>query len=166
MITLREITEGDTENIIRWRNHPAVRDNFIFREKLTAEAHLCWLNETVRRGKAAQFIIVDGDRDIGSVYLRDIDRAHRKAELGIFIGEADARGRGHGAAAVKLTLRHAFEVLQLDRVYLRVLADNAPAIRSYEKCGFVREGLFRRDAVIGGQGVDVMYMAVLREEIE
>mgnify|MGYP002228263736 CR=1 FL=1 len=58
-----------------------------------------------------QMIICDlaNDKPLGSVYIRDIDRHHNKAEYGIFIGEADARGRGVGTAAAKLMLRYCFE---------------------------------------------------------
>ena len=29
-VVLRPITDADTDNIVRWRNTPSVRDNFIF----------------------------------------------------------------------------------------------------------------------------------------
>lgn len=98
---------------------------------------------------------------LGSVYIRDIDRTHHKAEYGIFIGEPDARGRGIGTAAAKLMLRYCFEEEKLHRVYLRAFADNLQAVRSYEKAGFVREGLLREDVCIDGEYRDIIWMAAL-----
>ena len=95
------------------------------------------------------------------VYIRDIDRHHNKAEYGIFIGEADARGRGVGTAAAKLMLRYCFEEEQLHRVYLRALSENGQAIRSYEKAGFRREGLLRDDVCIEGDYRDIVWMAAV-----
>lgn len=162
-IYLRPMTYDDTDRIVLWRNSDAVRRNFIYQALFTRESHENWIRTMVETGKVAQMVICEimTDRPLGSVYVRDIDRQHKKAEYGIFIGEADARGRGLGTAVAKLMLRYCFEELELHRVYLRALADNSPAIRSYEKAGFVREGLLRDDVLIDGRFRDVVWMAAL-----
>lgn len=101
------------------------------------------------------------DKPLGSVYIRDIDRHHNKAEYGIFIGEDEARGRGVGTSAAKLMLRYCFEELGLHRVYLRAFAENKQAIGSYEKAGFVKEGLLRDDVCIDGVYRDIVWMAAI-----
>ena len=53
--------------------------------------------------------------------------------------------------------------LNLTRLELIVYTDNAPAIRLYEKFGFVREGLHRRYAYREGTWADVYAMARLRD---
>ncbi len=191
-IFLRPITEADTDMIVRWRNNPRVRRNFVFRETFSRELHERWLREHINgAGDVLQWIIceraegvspavvkagrtegtqgaADGSpgsaagersaagktvgcsgsdreypanaeppgRPVGSVYLRDIDRAAGSAEYGIFIGEDDAIGRGYGTAAVRLVVRLAKESLGLPGLRLRVFTDNLPAIRSYERAGF------------------------------
>jgi UDP-4-amino-4,6-dideoxy-N-acetyl-beta-L-altrosamine N-acetyltransferase len=166
MTALRKITIQDTDNIIKWRNSPNVRSNFIQQELLTAEIHHQWLKEYVEQGKAVQFIIVDTDKglDIGTTYLRDIDQKNQKAEFGIYIGEDGARKQGHATRATKLILDHAFSEINLNRVFLRVLADNHPAIKTYEKSGFVHEGLFRADVIIDGKALDVVFMSILKDD--
>ena len=77
---------------------------------------------------------------------------------------AIADGAAVLAAAVRLALQYAFDHLNLERVALRVQADNLRAIRAYEKAGFVREGCLRRDAYRDGAYVDVLCMGILREE--
>lgn len=165
-IYLRPITYDDTDYIIRWRNSEEVRKNFIYQEPFTKEGHECWLRTRVEIGEAAQMMICDGEdgTPVGSVYIRDIDRRHGKAEYGIFIGEEAARGRGLGTAAARLMLRYCFEEEGLNRVYLRALAGNARAVRSYEKAGFKREGYLRQDVRLGGEYVDVIWMAALARE--
>ena len=165
-VTIRPITEADTDNIIRWRNAPSVVEHFIYRTPLTAEAHLNWLHSRVETGDVAQFIIMDGETPVGSVYLRDIDRQNQKCEYGIFIGEESCRGKGIGSAAAKLALDYAFDELGLNRVYLRVFADNKRAIKSYENAGFRREGTFREDVIIDGVGYDMVFMGILKKEWE
>lgn len=162
-IYLRRMTGDDTDLIVKWRNSDAVRRNFIYRELFTREGHERWIRTKVETGDVVQMMICElaSDKPVGSVYIRDIDRQHSKAEYGIFIGEPSARGRGIGTVAAKLMLRYCFEEEALHRVYLRALAGNMQAIRSYEKAGFQREGYLREDVQIDGQYVDVIWMAAL-----
>ncbi|MCL1918380.1 MAG: UDP-4-amino-4,6-dideoxy-N-acetyl-beta-L-altrosamine N-acetyltransferase [Peptococcaceae bacterium] len=161
-VSLRPLTREDTANIVKWRNIPRVRNNFIYQMELTAAAHEKWLETRVKTGQVEQFIIVtEEDGDVGSVYLRDIDRIHRKAEFGIFIGEESALGKGIGTAAARMILDYAFHNLGLNKVFLRVLADNARALSSYERAGFVREGCFVQDVIIDNEPRDLVFMAAL-----
>ncbi len=168
-IYLRLMTEEDTDMIIAWRNSDAVRKNFIYQELFTREGHLNWIRTMVDTGRVVQMIIcmVDSDKPVGSVYIRDIDLQHRKAEYGIFIGEESARGKGIGTQAASMMLQYCFEELKLHRVFLRAFADNMQAIRSYEKAGFVREAYLHDDVCIDGKFRDIVLMAKLNpEEVE
>lgn len=162
-IFLRLMTYEDTEDIVRWRNSDAVRRNFIYQALFTKESHENWIRTKVETGDVVQMIICDlaTGKGLGSVYIRDIDRHHNKAEYGIFIGEADARGRGVGSATARLMLQYCFEEEGLHRVYLRAFATNEQAIRSYEKAGFVKEGLLRGDVCIDGEYRDIVWMAAI-----
>lgn len=162
-IYLRRMTYEDTDLIVAWRNSDAVRKNFIYQELFTRESHENWIRTKVETGDVVQMIICDiaTDMPLGSVYIRDIDRKHQKAEYGIFIGEALARGRGVGTAAARLMLRYCFEEEKLHRVYLRALSGNQAAVRSYEKAGFVKEGLLKDDVYIDGKFVDIIWMAAV-----
>lgn len=162
-IYLRLMTPEDTDRIVAWRNSDAVRKNFIYQELFTREGHENWVRTQVETGRVVQTIICDSatGKALGSVYIRDIDRQHNKAEYGIFIGEAEARGRGVGTAAAKLMLRYCFEEAGLHRIYLRALAENVQAIRSYEKAGFKREGYLRDDVCIDGEYRDIVWMAAV-----
>ena len=164
-IYLRLMDQEDTDNIIRWRNSDFVRRKFIYQKLFTREGHEKWIREMIHTGKVIQFIILSKDTGmpVGSVYLRDIDRVHHKAEYGVFIGEKDALGKGFGTQAAKLMIRYAFETLGLHKLMLRVLAENIPAIKSYENAGFVREAYLKDEVFLEGQYKDVIYMAVINK---
>lgn len=163
-VYLRPMTAADTAKIVVWRNKEFVRKNFIYQKPFTEEGHMAWFREQVESGRVAQFIICVEDREIGSVYLRDIDRKAGTAEYGIFIGEKEALGHGYGTAAAKLALAYGFEELRLQKIFLRLLEDNVGAGKSYEKAGF-RRIEDRRESVMLEQGVrKVLFMEIGRAE--
>ncbi len=137
-LELRPISDQDTENIIAWRNSSAIRRNFIQQDLITTETHYNWINNNIETGRAVQFILVDFEAtaDIGTVFLHSINPKDHTAEMGIFIGRDDYRGRGVCKIAVSKLLRIAFDDLNLVCVTLRVLASNKGAIHCYQKSGF------------------------------
>lgn len=161
LVKIRPITVEDTDLIVDWRNSPQVYKNFIYQVKFSKESHQNWLDRNVFAGKAAQFIIEDiaSGKPVGSVYLRDIDPQHQKAEYGIFLGEC--YGSGFGTAATRLILQYGFEELHLHKIFLRVFAENTVAIKTYKKVGFVQEGYFRDDVKINGEFKDIIFMSIV-----
>lgn len=165
-IDLRLMEDEDTDMIIKWRNTEFVRRNFIYQERFTREGHRSWIRTMIDTGRAIQFMIIrkrDG-RPVGSVYLRDIDRTHNKAEYGIFIGEKEALSKGYGTQAAQMMIAYAFQKEGLHKLMLRVLAENERAQRSYEKAGFVREAYLKDEVFLEGRYKDVIYMAVLNDK--
>lgn len=165
-VRLRPITDGDTDNIVRWRNDPQVQQFFIFREPFTPEMHRNWLNTKVATGKVIQYMILDkaDGKSVGSVYFRDIDENNESAEYGIFIGEASSRGQGLGSETARLFTDFGLDILGLHRISLRLLGRNDIARRSYEKAGFNIEGIFTDMVKLDGEFTDIVFMAKLGEE--
>jgi len=160
IVYLRLMTEEDTDDIVLWRNKDRVRSNFIFQKPFTREGHLKWIETMVKTGEVIQFMICEKDsgKAIGSVYFRDIDHTHNKAEYGIFIGEDEAIGKGIGTETAELALEYAFNTMGLHKVFLRALSDNAQALRSYEKAGFKKEAYLEDDVCINGVYHDIILM--------
>ena len=163
-ILLRPLTLSDTEDILRWRNTPYVREHFVFRDEMTKQMHEAWLLEKVMKGVVRQWIICETDareaafRAVGSVYLRDIDQEVKTAEYGIFIGETDALGKGYAVEAARLVLQYAFQTLHLQTVGLRVYSDNERAKRGYAAAGF-REVRSLPDVIsTDGSRADMLWM--------
>ena len=165
-VTLRPITDQDTENIVRWRNSDHVRRNFIYQTLFTPESHREWLRDKVGTGLVEQFIIhsTDADMDVGSVYLRDIDRTHRRAEFGICIGEESQMSKGIGSECIRLIVGYGFATLRLHKIFLRVLADNEIARKSYEKAGFMQEAYLKDEVCIRGCYKDLILMRILNPQ--
>ncbi|MFE6686038.1 GNAT family N-acetyltransferase [Streptomyces sp. NPDC057743] len=91
------------------------------------------------------------------------DHAVRTAEYVIMLAP-EARGRGLGTQATRLTLDYAFHITNLRMVWLKVLAPNTAAIRAYEKAGFRTVGALREAGYWLGQVCDELVMDTLAKE--
>lgn len=100
---------------------------------------------------------------IGNIGLHDINWLHRNAKLAIIIGEIEKQGQGYGSEAIQLVTEHAFNRLNLHRVYLGVRADNKKAIQAYQNSGFVEEGRMREAFLASGKYYDIVCMAKINQ---
>ena len=75
----------------------------------------------------------------------------------------DWNGQGVGSALMQAATELADRWLNLTRLELTVYTDNVPAVRLYEKFGFVREGTHKQYAFRDGAFVDAYAMARLRD---
>ena len=129
---------------------------------LTAAGVEAWYRQAVQ--EQYHWILEAEGRCIGTARLHEVDAENRRAKYAVGIFGPEFRGRGLGTEATRLVLTYAFEVLSLHRVELRVLAFNQRAIACYEKCGFVREGIEREGAWVGGQWQSDVIMSILEHE--
>ena len=167
-IYLREIQRSDLPNINRWRNDKNLI-NFLgapFRF-INIEIDEKWFDSYLsHRANNIRLAICEsvGEKLLGVVYLLQIDWINRSGEYAIQIGEKDSQGSGAGFQATVKILEHAFTDLNLNRVYLTVLSNNERAIRLYKKIGFVEEGKLRKAVFKNGRYMDLICMAILKEE--
>ncbi|KHO62627.1 GCN5 family acetyltransferase [Thermoanaerobacter sp. YS13] len=101
---------------------------------------------------------------IGNVSYNNVDWKNRNCEIAIMIGEEKHRNKGYGTEALNLLLDFIFNELNLHRVELRVYDFNERAIKSYEKCGFKKEGLLREVVYKHGKYINEYVMGILKEE--
>jgi RimJ/RimL family protein N-acetyltransferase len=168
LVYLRALEADDLPRTHAWHNDPALYrtliGDFHFVSRATEQR---WL-ETVQSSSASQVNLAicrrDNARHVGNIYLRDIDWRARHGDVHLFLGDVRERGQGLGEAALRLMLAHAFDDLGLNRVHLRVLADNTPALRLYRKLGFTIEGRLRCHAFKCGRLQDVLCMGLLRDD--
>ena len=93
---------------------------------------------------AVRFVIEHEVEVIGLVqYEEEDDPNYRNAWIDIFIA-ATHHGSGLGTEAIEAVCRHLFDERGHHRLVIDPAAENAAAIRCYEKAGFRRVGVMRQ----------------------
>jgi diamine N-acetyltransferase len=135
---------------------------------IAQEERAAWFEKAIVDSSSVQFTIYERPdlRPIGLGNLHDLDLQHGTAELGIIIGEDDARGKGYGTEATRLLLDYAFTAVGLHNVMLRVYAFNAAGIRAYEKAGFQVIGRRRESHLMAGRRWDEIFMECLANDFQ
>ncbi len=165
---LRPAERADLPSFVRWFADAEVRRHLALRAPFSLAMEEKWFDGMIeRQGKSDYHFVaclLDDGRAIGTVGLHGLDLENGKAEFGISIGEKDVWGRGYGREALEAICDFGFGALRLERIELHVYEDNARAIRSYEKAGFLHEGRLRHAHFAEGRHADVLVMALLRDE--
>ena len=85
-------------------------------------------------------------------FSEESEPKYRHASIDVFLDPA-AHGRGIGTEVVRRVVRHLIDERGHHRITIDPAADNAAAIRAYEKVGFRRVGVMRQyERDVGGQG--------------
>ena len=168
-VRLRAVEREDVKRFYEWVNDPEVTFGLSLFLPMSLRDEEKWFEDIAKRAAEEKPFAIEakagrGWKHIGNCGTFGIDWVARSTELGIMIGDKSVWNRGYGAETMTLLLRHGFETLNLNRVFLRVYADNPRAIRAYEKAGFVLEGVQREAVFKRGKFGDVLMMSVLRRE--
>ncbi len=168
-IRLRAVEREDVKKFCVWVNDPEVTRHLTLYLPISTVDEEHWFDSLGKRDPNEKPLVIeirdgDGWKMIGNCGVFGIDPISRLGELGIMIGEKDEWNKGYGTETMSLLLRHCFETLNLNRVYLHVYAENLRGKRAYEKAGFVEEGRLREAVYKRGKYDDVIVMSVLRSE--
>ena len=169
-IRLRRLTVADvTDTYVRWMNDPDITRFLESRfHAQTPESIHAYVEALLASGKERLWAIClkDSNRHIGNIKLGAVDPNHKRADIGLLIGERDQWGKGYASEAIALVSRFAFEKLDLIRVWAGCYATNESSAKAFERCGFRREGLLRGDAISEGHPVDVIVLGLLKGELK
>lgn len=167
-IYLRAVERDDLPRFVAWLNDDATSRTLALRSPLSLAMEDRWFERVVedqgRRGYVFTACLLADDRPIGNLGIEELDHVNGSASIGLMIGEARDRGRGHGTDMLRAALRFGFGSLRLERMWLDVYDHNPGARRLYERVGFVHEGTLRHAVFREGRHVDVHRMSMLAAE--
>lgn len=167
IVSLVRMDDSHLANTCRWlRDSPGLREQVDCLDAPSEEGNRTYWHSKWQDSRREDYAIVTtADHiHIGNCGLSDIDPLRQKAQLWIYLGEVF--GQGAGTITVTQLLDRGFGSLNLERIYLRVVASNQRALHFYKKLGFIEEGRFRRDTLVDGRPMDAICMAVLKTEYQ
>jgi RimJ/RimL family protein N-acetyltransferase len=159
-VLLRGWREDDIPALLKLRNDWDLQEQLMTQPRPNSDDTVRqWLARRSAGPENVFFVVADVPTNEVAGYLQytNIDTLNGTGDFGICIAPA-FHGRGHAPAAMNLAERYLKEVFNARKVVLRVFADNARAIRLYEKQGFQKCGLLRRQFLREGVFQDVVIM--------
>ncbi|MBL7924005.1 MAG: GNAT family N-acetyltransferase [Bacteroidia bacterium] len=102
---------------------------------------------------------------IGYIDLFDFDAQHRRAGIGILIGDVKQRQKGFAAEALSLLVKHCFNTLNLHQLYCHIDNRNERSLRLFSKAGFRTCGVMRDWIVYNGEWHNVSVMQLIRPKV-
>jgi diamine N-acetyltransferase len=168
-IRLRAIERTDIPRFVAWLNDPEVCKYLLMRLPMSQAQEERWFEANLMRPMEEQVLSIEAQvgeewQPIGNTSFMNVNWIVRSAEVGIMIGEKAFWNQGYGREAMRLMLKHGFETLNLNRIYLTVFAENVRAIKAYEHAGYQLEGRMRQSEFKEGKYADMLLMSALRED--
>jgi len=103
------------------------------------------------------------DQHVGNIGLSNFHQINRSCSFGIIMS-SKYKKQGYALEGSIISLNHAFQNLNIHRVYLDVVTKNIPAIKLYDKLGFVFEGRMREAYWNQGQYHDLSFYSLLKND--
>ncbi len=164
-ITIRRAEPGDYAAVTRIFQGPMVVWGTLRLPYPSAESWRKRLTEPAE-GYYGLLACVEGEV-VGELGLLTFPRSPRRQHAAtIFMAVRDDwQGRGIGSALMQAAVDLADRWLNITRLELEVYSDNEPAVRLYQKFGFVIEGTLKAFGFRDGAYVDAYSMARRRESV-
>jgi RimJ/RimL family protein N-acetyltransferase len=167
-ILLRALSQTDIEKTILWHNQEDISDLYSGHPfPVNIEMEKKWYEKILTSNFPITVFGIEYIKNrslIGITVLKDINLINRSAELSIYIGDKEFRGKGLSKEATSETLRFGFFKLGLNRIYLKVLEENEVAIKLYQSVGFIKEGILRCTLFKNNSFKNELIMAILKDE--
>jgi len=145
-IKLRGLRKSDAVRLVELANNSKVSENLRdgFPHPYTLEDAERFLRNCMDQNPLTIFAIEYKGEYVGNVGLVPGQDVYRKsAEIGYFIGEP-YWNKGVASIAVNLLTEYGFNKLGMVRIHAGVFEYNMASMRVLEKCGFEKEGVYKK----------------------
>lgn len=112
--------------------------------------------------KCLRLIIEVNEEAVGTIILSDIDMKNGNAE--IHIKMLYQQNKGYGTQCIKMLCDYAFNELRLNVIYAIVLENNIASQKTFEKCGFLKEGILRSRVFKNNAYVNLFSYSLIKSE--
>ena len=166
-IALRALRVSDAQRLAELANNENISRNLRdgFPNPYTLADAENFLTKFANQNPITFFGIEYNGEYVGNISLVPCEDIYRmSAEIGYFIGEP-YWNKGIVTTAVKLIIDYGFNHLGIVRIQTSIFEYNTASQRVLEKCGFVKEGVFRKSVFKQGKLWDEVRYALLKPGI-
>ena len=114
MINFIDLTEAEALDVLRWRNHPQVRDCMYQKEIISNEQHLSFIQSLPQQDKRFYWVLKENDKALGVIDIVDYQKT--KSEWGFYLNP-DFFGQGKSINLLFHGLNFLFNTLQFQSLY-------------------------------------------------
>ena len=141
-IAIRSLTLKDiNDTYCKWLNDP---DTNRYLESRFINWNIEMLENYFHEKEKSEIMLAIIDKNteihIGNIKISSIDLIHKRAELGILIGNKEYWGKGIATEAIKLVTNYCFSTLKLHKVTAGAYAENKASIKAFMNNDFIIEG--------------------------
>jgi len=101
---------------------------------------------------------------IGNIKIGNINYKHYFADLGILIGDKEARGRGFGTKAICMATDYAFNELRLHKLVSGIYENNIASIKVFSNAGYKEVGRLKKHRLYEGKYVDQVLVEKINDK--
>lgn len=165
-VTLRVLESKDIEMVRCWKNNPENYEHFANRDFISDFHQNNWFEKKSKENSIILLIIINNDnmKPIGMTLLEDIDYRNRTACWGIYIAEREYRKRIFAVESVYLLFNHAFDYLNLRKIYGNTLSTNIRGRNFHGSVGFREEAIFLKHIYADGDYQDLIWISLFDED--
>ena len=170
-ITLRPITENDSESIFQACQDPQIPRFTTVPSPYTRSHAETFVSVQVPARFAAKselvFVITEGhdeeEKFCGLISLHTVMLGNHATEIGYWIA-LQARGKGVGTTAAKMIVEYGFQTMGFRRIEALVDVENAFSNGLLRSAGFEKEGIMRRKVTRNdGSQADMSLFSIIDE---
>lgn len=163
-VVLRAVEIEDAECLKNIINSPEIEHMVLgWSYPVSTKAQLDWISGLNNKDCVRYVVDVDGTA-VGLAIISNIDFKNSTASVGIKLSENCPKQKGIGSTCVKLMTDFCFNELGLYCLTAYILSYNIASQKTYEKCGFVKDGVLRKRIFKGGKHHDLYAYSFLRDE--
>ncbi len=156
MLRLRAYQSSDAERIAAWLEDE--RQLFLWSAgrmqwPLTREQFQNFAAEQLQQPRTMLITAIDEfNEPVGFLCMTRADYQQKRIHFCFIVVTNQSRGKGYGTQMLQQAIGYAVDLLQMERITLRVFAENTAARKCYQKLGFVDEAC--HPAALQWQGRD------------
>jgi len=154
------------EQYLSWLNNPIVYKYLDTGGGQTIEMLRSYLTDVEQRNILFWAVhLKQTDEHIGNIKIDPVNFRHGFGEYGILMGEPRHWGKGFAKEASLRIIDYCFNVQNLRKITLGVVAKNEAAVCLYKSLKFQIEGVCKKHGLYEGEYLDILRMALFNPKL-